>query len=153
MIGFVQLEDAQRDQPAAVAVLVDALRLSGIVEGGAAAAEVGAGTIAAAGARHDDRAHCVIGVGAIEGVDQLAAHLLGEGVEAVGPIQRDRQNAFADLVADLSVLHRAPLLAAVAVTVGARHAVPLRYVVPIISSQKHQTAAVQLSADFNFYSW
>ena len=40
----------------------------------AAAAEVGAGAEAAARAGDDDRAHVVVGVGAVEGLDQLARH-------------------------------------------------------------------------------
>ena len=62
-------------------------------------AEVGAGAEAAARAGDDDGAHVVVGVGQVEGLDQLAHHRGGEGVEPVGPVQRDRHDVVGDVVA------------------------------------------------------
>ena len=73
MIGFFELEDAQRHAAAAVAMLVERAARAAVVERAAAAAEVGAGAERAPGAGDDDRAHRVVGIGAVEGVDQLAA--------------------------------------------------------------------------------
>ena len=77
------LEEAQRHQAAAVAVRLDRLRRAAVVERAAAAAQVGAGAEAAPGAGDDDGAHVIVGVGAIEGGDHLAAHALGERVQLV----------------------------------------------------------------------
>src|SRR3954464_4115027 len=71
------------------------------VEGAAAAPEVGARAEAAARAGDDDRPDVVVGVGRVEGGDELAAHGGGERVEPVGAVQRDGQDAVGDLVSDL----------------------------------------------------
>ena len=72
--GFVRVEDAQRHLAAAVARHRVAVHAVAPVEGVAAAAEVGAGAEAAPGAGHDDGAHVVVGVRAVERLDQLALH-------------------------------------------------------------------------------
>ena len=75
------------------------------VERLAAARQVGARAEAAARAGDDHRAHVVVGVGRVERGDQLAAHRRREGVQPVGPVQREREDAVGDLVADLFEVH------------------------------------------------
>ena len=77
----------------------------------ATARQVGAGAEAAAAPGDDDRPHLVVGVGAVEGIDQLAHHRAGEGVELVGAVERDGGDRAVDVVGDLRVRPRAPTLA------------------------------------------
>src|SRR5262249_41426001 len=74
-------------------------------EGLAAPGQVGPGAEAASGTGDDHYAHAVVGVGAVEGVDDLAPHRSGEGVEPVGPIEGQSGDAILDVVADLRVVH------------------------------------------------
>src|SRR5213593_2822083 len=67
---LLHLEDAQRDEPATVAMLLG--RLASAVERRAAASEIRARAERAAGARDDHHAHAVVGVGAVERGDELA---------------------------------------------------------------------------------
>src|SRR5204863_4673111 len=87
---FRHLEDAQRDEAAAVAMLLGTLAAA--VEGPGAAAEVGARTERAAGAGDDDGAHAVVGVGAVEGGDELTDDGRVDGVEPVGAVERERRD-------------------------------------------------------------
>ena len=75
------------------------------VERVGAGGEVGAGAEAAAGAGDDDGAHIVVLVGRVEGVDQLLLHRAVEGVELVGPVQRDGEDLIVDLVLDGLIRH------------------------------------------------
>ena len=69
-----RVEDAQRNLTAGVTrYLVPRLAVAP-VERVAAPAQVGAGAEAPALAGDDDRAHVVVGIGAVEGLDQLPAH-------------------------------------------------------------------------------
>ena len=68
-------------------------------------AEVGAGAERPPGAGHDHRPHGVVGVGLVEGVEQLLEHRAGEGVELLGPVQRDDRRRPVDLVGDLGEGH------------------------------------------------
>ena len=83
---LLRLEDAQRDEAAAVAVLGERRPLA-VVEGVAAAGEVGAGAEGAPRAGHDDDAHGVVGVGPVERVEQLVHHRRGERVQLLGAVR------------------------------------------------------------------
>ena len=72
--GLVEREHAQRELAAVVARDRLGESAGAVVEGLAAAGEVGPGAEAAAGAGDDDRADVVVGVGLIERLDELAAH-------------------------------------------------------------------------------
>jgi hypothetical protein len=94
------VEDAQGHHAAAVAVdAIDPVLVArrvlarGVVEGLAAGGQVGPGAKGPAGPGDDDGAHRVVGVGLVEHRDQLVAHACGEGVELVGPVQRDGGDA------------------------------------------------------------
>ncbi len=102
--GLLRLKHAQRELAAVVALGAPRGRALVVVEGVAAAAEVGARAEATPGARHDHRAHLVVGVGAVEGRHQLAAHLPRPGVQPLGPVERDRQHAVGQLGGDLGRL-------------------------------------------------
>jgi hypothetical protein len=108
MTGLTDSKIRSEDGAAAVAV-PGAL---GVVERGPAAGEVGTGAEPAPRAGEHDGPDPVVGVGAVEGVDQLAGHPAGERVEPVRPVQGDRRDPVADPVADLLVP---------GVRVGARH--------------------------------
>jgi hypothetical protein len=82
----------------------------GPVERAAAALQVRAGAEAAPRAGDHDGAHVVVRVRGVQRLDQLAAHRGGERVQALGPVERDREDVVLDLVEDLLELH-APLLA------------------------------------------
>ena len=103
--GLVRVEDPQRQFAAVVAG--DRVRLAAlaVVEGLTAAAEVGAGAESAAGAGDDHGVDVVVGVGAVEGLHQLAAHLPGPRVQAVGAVEGDREDAPIELVDDLLEAH------------------------------------------------
>ena len=89
--GLLHVEDPQRDEPAAVVVVLRALGAAQAAgERLAPAAKVGAGAEGAAGAGDDHRPHAVVAVGPIESLDQLADHRGVDGVEAVRPVERDR---------------------------------------------------------------
>jgi hypothetical protein len=68
--------------------------------------QVGPGAERTARAGHDDGAHIVVLVSVVEGGDQLVHHHAGEGIELVGPVQRDRLDSVFDLAADRLVSHR-----------------------------------------------
>jgi hypothetical protein len=53
--------------------------------------------------RDDHRPNPVVGVGAVERVDQLAQHRGGERVHPLGPVERAHGDVAVDLVADLCV--------------------------------------------------
>ena len=60
--------------------------------------EVCAGAKSAiAGARHNDRANIVIGVGLVERGNHLVHHPLGKGVHLAGAIERQREDAVGDV--------------------------------------------------------
>ena len=67
--------------------------------------EVGAGAEPAPSPGHDDRPHVVVRVGAVERVDELVHHLVGERVEPVGAIEGDGGDAVGHVEGDLGVLH------------------------------------------------
>ncbi|MCY1233547.1 hypothetical protein D9M72_460940 [compost metagenome] len=69
------------------------------IEGRAAAGQVGAGAEGAARAGDDHRADVVVGIGGVEGGDQVLHHLRGEGVELVRAMQRDGGDTVFDGVA------------------------------------------------------
>ena len=106
--GLVEAKIAQRELPAVVARHVAVGRrqqrgLGGaraVVEGLAAGGEIGAGAVAATGAGHDDRAHVVVGVGLVEGLDQLAAHRRRPRVQPLGAVERDREDALVETSVD-----------------------------------------------------
>src|SRR5262249_50566811 len=70
-----------------------------------AGGEVGAGAETAARAGDDDGADVVVLVGRVEGGDHLLHHATGEGVELVGPVQRDGEDLVLDLVFDGLIGH------------------------------------------------
>jgi hypothetical protein len=70
------------------------------VEGQGAGREVRASAKRASRPGDDDRARFVVGVGAIERLDDCAAHLEGEGAEFVGPIEGDGEDALGLLAGD-----------------------------------------------------
>src|SRR5439155_15700103 len=76
-----------------------------IVERRSAGTEVGAGAERAAGPGHDDRAHTIVGVGALPRLAELADRRRGDGVEAVRSVQRHRADSVLDVVADLGEGH------------------------------------------------
>ena len=82
-------------------LLVAAVAALAGVERPAAAAEVGAGAEAAPRARDDHRAHVVVGVDAVERVDQLLHHRRGERVEPLRAVQGDGRHAIGDVIEDL----------------------------------------------------
>src|SRR6266852_4400370 len=63
-----------------------------VVEGAAAAPQVRAGAEGAPGAGHDDGAHRIVGVGALEGVEQFVHHAGGEGVQPLGAVQGEGEH-------------------------------------------------------------
>ena len=67
----------------------------------AAACILGAGAVAAASARDDDRPDLVVGIGPIERLDQLAAHRRRPRVQALRAVERDRQDAVGERGRDL----------------------------------------------------
>ncbi len=81
-----------------------------VVEGLAAGGEICARAEAASRAGDDDHAHVVVGVGLIECLYELRAHRRGPGVQALGAVQRDGENALGNLGCDLLEVHdRRPL--------------------------------------------
>ena len=106
--GLQRVIEAEREQTAAVAMTVEAgIDRAAVlgVEGVGAAREIGAGAKAAARAGEDDRAHVIVAVGAIHGVEQLRQHLAGESVELVGTVQGDGEDAALGIVLDRLVGH------------------------------------------------
>ena len=79
------------------------------IEGLAAAPEVGAGTECLPGARDDDGPHGIVGIGALEGIDQLATHDPREGVQPVRSIEREGEDPVLDRIENLLVCHWALL--------------------------------------------
>ncbi len=75
-----------------------------IAPGVGAAAEVGPCAEGAAGTGDDDALDGVVGVGAVEGVDQLLRHERSEGVELVGPMQGEGEEAVFDGVTDVLII-------------------------------------------------
>ena len=105
--GLPGLEDAERHEPAAVAVRVHRLPAR-IVEGPAAAGEIRPRAEGPSRPGHDDDAHRIVGVGALEGVEQLVHHARGEGVQLLRAMERDGEEPVVDRVADLLVVHGGP---------------------------------------------
>ena len=60
---------------------------------------------AAAGAGEDDDAHVAVRVRALDGVEPLRQHQVVEGVQPLGPVQRDGRDAIRHVVQDVFVLH------------------------------------------------
>src|SRR5581483_7263342 len=65
--------------------------------------------------RHHHGPHVVVRVGTPEGVDELLVHPDGERVEAVGPVEGDRQHPVGHVVGNLLILHTGSLASTVAV--------------------------------------
>ena len=103
--GLVQLKTPQRQFPAVVAGNRVRLAALAVVEGLAPAAEVGTRAEAPAGTRDDDRVDLVVGIGAVEGLPQLQAHLGRPRVQAVRPVEGDREDAPVEVVDDLLEAH------------------------------------------------
>jgi len=82
----------QRDQTAAVAMLLGRLLVT-VVEGTAAASEIGPRAKAAASAGDDHRANRVVRIDLVESLEQLFLHRLRERVEPVRAIQGEEQNS------------------------------------------------------------
>src|SRR5437667_250967 len=61
----------------------------------------------AAGAGDDHRPHAIVGIRRVERGDELVDRARGDGVEAVGTVQRDRRDGVGDVVQDLLVGHGA----------------------------------------------
>ena len=104
--GLLGVEDAQHEHAAAVAPgerggVAAQVAAGLVVERVPAGAEVGAGAEAAPGAGDDHGPHGVVVVGEIERRDHLVHHRAGEGVEALGPVERDDRGGAVDLVGDL----------------------------------------------------
>src|SRR5207244_3949023 len=76
-------------------------RAVGAIERPAAGAEVGARAERAAGAGDDHRPHAIVGIRRVERGDELVDRARGDGVEAVGTVQRDRRDGVGDIVQDL----------------------------------------------------
>ena len=74
------------------------------VEGVSATAEVGPGAERTARPGDDDHPYGVVGVGAVEGSADLAEHRAREGVEVIGPVERDDRGRPLDLVRQLGVI-------------------------------------------------
>jgi hypothetical protein len=60
---------------------------------------------APAGAGEDHHADIVVGIGPVERVEHLVDHRIAEGVELIGPRQRDRRDAVLHAVIDGRVGH------------------------------------------------
>src|SRR5947199_323057 len=103
---LLEVDDAQRHASAAVTMLVRG-RAVGAIERPAAGAEVGARAERAAGAGDDHRPHAIVGIRRVERGDELVDRARGDGVEAVGTVQRDRRDGVGDVVQDLLVGHGA----------------------------------------------
>jgi hypothetical protein len=67
--------------------------------------EVHAGAVRPACASHDHGLHCVVRARCVKCVDQLRCHLRRERVQLVGTIERDRQDAVGQLVANRLEVH------------------------------------------------
>ena len=142
------LVDAQRDPPASVAG--DLVRLLAVapVERVAAAGQVGPRTEPPSLPGHDDRAHVVVGVGPVEGLDQLASHRRRERVQPVGPVERDGQHVVGDLVADVLEAHAVGSFSRPARTRRGRpRAVRRRYV---LHSHGHWFGSLPFSSTYQF---
>ena len=106
MTGFFISKMRKRHQPAAVAVVLGALRAPGAArERPAAAPEVRARAEGAAGAGDDHRPHVVVAIGLVEGRHQLADRGRVDGVEPVRPVQRERRDAVRDVVQECLERH------------------------------------------------
>ena len=75
------------------------------VEGVGAGRKVGAGAEPAPRAGDDDGANVVVPVGLIERLDQFLLHKGVEGIELVGPVQRDGEDLLGNLVEDGLIGH------------------------------------------------
>ena len=71
----------------------------------AADREVHAGAEGASGAGDDDGGDAVIKAGAVEGVDQFIGHFNGEGIELLGAVQRENEDAGIDFPVECLVGH------------------------------------------------
>ena len=82
----------------------------GQVLGADAAAEVVAGAEAPAVALDDDHGHVGVALGDAQGVEELAAQRVAEGVHPLRPVQRDPGHRRGDLVEDVLVVERLPVV-------------------------------------------
>ena len=71
------------------------------IERAAASRKVCACAECAACAGDDDGAHVVVGVGARERIEQLVLHAPGVGIQLVGAVQGQREDAVCDFVLDV----------------------------------------------------
>ena len=88
--------------------------------------DVGAGAERPALAGHDDRTDAIVGRRGLDVLEELFAHVAGQGVELLGSVQRDPRHQVADFVLDLGFAHSS-FAVPVAVTGGggsARWSVP-----------------------------
>jgi hypothetical protein len=98
--------DPQRDQATLVAVRRSVPapgRVSG--EGLSSTTQVSAGAEAPTPTSDHDGPNVRVSVGAIECITQLALHRRSERVQAIGPIERDREDAVGQLGGDRGVSH------------------------------------------------
>ena len=81
--------------------MLQPVRAFGVIERGTARTPVSAGTKGSiACARHDHGTHGIVGIRDIECGNHVLHHLPGERIHAIGPMESDRQNSFADFNAD-----------------------------------------------------
>jgi hypothetical protein len=107
---LVEVEDATGHATAAVPDVAFVVGLSrqvfGVFAPGLAALfEIRAGAEGPARAGDDHHLDVIVGIGAIEGGDQLVAHAAVERVHAVRAIERNREDASLDLIAQCVEFH------------------------------------------------
>src|SRR5690606_28335934 len=102
---LLQVEQAQRDHAAAVAVDAGGGGdvTAAVGEGVAAAGQVHAGAERAAGAGHDQTAHIVVGVDAVQRIEHFVQPHVGERVHLFGAVQRDGGDVVGNGIQQLGV--------------------------------------------------
>ena len=120
--GLCRIEDAEGDDPTAVARRWSPVEGAGCrvgeVERSRPGGQVGPGAERPASPGDDDGAHIVVGIGAIEGVEELVQHRHGEGIEVVGAVEGDGQEPVLDVVGDLLVSQSRPSFVPAVGTMG-----------------------------------
>ena len=79
--------------------------LIAVVESPASAAQIRAGAEAPSGAGDDHRANLVVAVDLVEGAEQVAEHLPGERIEALGTVQCEGQDSGIEVEEQGFVVH------------------------------------------------